>query len=231
MKSQDPIPRHVGIIMDGNRRWADKKGLSVLEGHTGGYRALKALLPALKRSEIEYLSVWAFSTENWSRSVSEVKGLMNLLRRVLTNELHVFMENDIRLIVVGSEEQLSTGVKKSLRSAEHSTAHNKSGTLVVCFNYGGQQEIIDATKKLIQTGVKSTELTAEKFVAQLYAPKLPPVDLIIRTSGEQRTSGFMLWQAAYAELYFMDKYWPEFTEADLGAALTDYAKRQRRFGK
>ncbi|HSX24164.1 MAG TPA: polyprenyl diphosphate synthase [Candidatus Saccharimonadales bacterium] len=223
-------PRHVGIIMDGNRRWAKEHDVSILEGHRAGYRALKALLPAFKRSNIKYLSVYAFSVENWSRSMPEVKGLMSLLKWVFKNELHVFMEEDIRIRVIGSRQNLSNDIRRLIDKAQQETARNKSGVLAVCFNYGGQQEIADAARGIVEKGVKAQDITDKLIAGHLYASDIPPLDLIIRTSGEQRLSNFMLWRAAYAELYFVDKHWPDFTPADFEAALAEFAARQRRYG-
>ncbi len=223
-------PKHVGIIMDGNRRWAAEHGVSTIDGHRAGYQALKALLPAVKRSKVEYLTVFAFSTENWSRSASEVSGLMGLLKWVMKNELHTFMEEDIRIRVIGSKQNLPAGVQELLDNAEQKTAKNKSGTLGVCFNYGGRQEITDAVRKIIQEGVAADDITEELIAKNLYAADIPPLDLIIRTSNEQRLSNFMLWRSDYAELYFIKKHWPEVTEDDFDEALAEYAKRQRRFG-
>jgi undecaprenyl diphosphate synthase len=216
--------------MDGNRRWASEHGLSVIEGHRAGYQTLKSLLPAFKRSKIEYLTVYAFSTENWSRSMPEVKGLMNLLKWVMKNELHIFMEEDIRIRIIGSSQNLPPGVQEPLDNAEQKTAKNKSGTLGICFNYGGRQEITEAVQAIAATGIPPNEITEELISRHLYAPDIPPLDLIIRTSNEQRLSNFMLWRAAYAELYFIKKHWPEVTVDDFDEALAEYAKRQRRFG-
>lgn len=224
-------PAHIGIIMDGNRRWATQHGVTTLEGHRAGYRALKALLPVFKQMGIKYLTVYAFSAENWSRSKTEVKGLLGLLKWVFKHELSEFMKNEVRIRIIGSLDGLSADIVKVLNDAEQKTQSNKAGTLGVCFNYGGQAEIVDAAKKLIEQGIVAAQVTAEKFAQALYAPDIPPIDLLIRTGGEQRLSGFMLWRSDYAELYFTDKYWPDFGVADLKTAVADYASRQRRYGK
>jgi undecaprenyl diphosphate synthase len=223
-------PRHLGIIMDGNRRWAKEQGVTVLEGHRAGYRALKALLPAFKRSKVKYLSIYAFSTENWSRSQPEVKGLMSLLKWVLKNELHVFMEEDIQIRILGSRQNLSPDITQLLDDAEQKTAGNKGGVLAICFNYGGQQEIADAVRAAAQEVMSAADITSELIAQHLYWPDIPPVDLLIRTSGEQRLSNFMLWRTGYAELYFIEKHWPAFTTADFEEALAEFAKRKRRYG-
>ena len=171
-----------------------------------------------------------FSTENWDRSQEEVSYLMDLLYWVSTHELNKLHKNNIKVIFLGSENKLEPRILKAIKAGEKKTAHNTGGTLVLCLNYGGQQELADAAAKLIRQGVKAEAVTPELLSKNLYGPSLPPIDLIIRTSGEQRLSGFMLWSAAYAELKFVLKNWPAFTVADLEDALKDYALRQRRFG-
>ncbi|HSX27415.1 MAG TPA: polyprenyl diphosphate synthase [Patescibacteria group bacterium] len=224
------IPQHIGIIMDGNRRWAKAHGLSAIEGHRAGYKALKALLPAVKQAGIPYFTVYAFSSENWSRAKDEVKGLMQLLKWVFTNELKSLIKEGIKIRIIGSLENIPDDIVKILRKAEKATAQNEAGTLGICFNYGGQHEIVDATKKIIADKLEPAKLTIEKFAKYLYEPDIPPIDLIIRTSGEQRLSNFMLWRAAYSELVFVHKHWPDFNETDLDNAIKEYSERQRRYG-
>ena len=178
---------------------------------------------------VKVFTMYAFSTENWSRAEEEVGYLMELFYGLATDEMSELGKKDIRFRVVGSRKRLSPRLVAALEAAEKETEHNTAGTLAICLNYGGEQEIADAVTSLIASG-HTGEVAPADINAHLYAPEIPPVDLIIRTSGEHRTSGFMLWRAAYAELYFVAKHWPEFTEADLDAALTDYAQRQRRFG-
>lgn len=224
------IPQHIGIIMDGNRRWAKAHGSSAIEGHRAGYKALKALLPAVKQAGIPYFTVYAFSSENWSRAKDEVKGLMQLLKWVFTNELKSLIKEGIKIRIIGSLENIPDDIVKILRKAEKATAQNEAGTLGICFNYGGQHEIVDATKKIIADKLEPAKLTIEKFAKYLYEPDIPPIDLIIRTSGEQRLSNFMLWRAAYSELVFVHKHWPDFNETDLDNAIKEYSERQRRYG-
>lgn len=226
----NPLPRHMGFIMDGNRRWAKAHGVPTLEGHRKGYEVLSPLLPVVQRLGIPYITIYAFSTENWNRAEAEVAGLMKLLLWVAKHELKTFLRQNIRLRIVGAREHVPPDVAKALANAEEKTAHCNGLTMSICFNYGGQQEIADAVKSIVTAGIKADDITPELVAEHLYAPDLPPLDLVVRTSGEQRISGFMLWSAAYAELYFTETLWPDFDEAELMAALHSYAERGRRFG-
>lgn len=227
----DKVPTHVGIIMDGNRRWARSRGLPTLQGHLRGYRNLRTISRYLfKDKGVKYLSVFAFSTENWSRSKKEVGYLMRLLRRAVDEYLEECQAEDVRLVVLGGRHKLEPAILEAIGRAETATQDNKTATLALCLDYGGQQEIVDATKNLLSEKINADELTADAFAAQLYHPEVPSIDLLIRTSGEQRLSGFMLWRAAYAELYFTPKHWPAFSTDDVDAALTEFAQRQRRYG-
>jgi len=223
------LPRHLGLILDGNRRWAKAHGRPQLEGHQAGYENLKTISRAAINRGIEYVSAYIFSTENWSRSKSEVKYLMDLALNIFSSDIEELNNEGVRVLVAGSQKRLSSKLKRAIDSAQELTKNNKKGTIVLCFNYGGQQEIAEAVNRLIATGARTLE--PADIEKNLYTPQVPPVDLIIRTSGEQRISNFMLWRAAYAELMFTDKHWPDFTETDLDVALADYANRQRRFGK
>lgn len=224
------VPRHLGLILDGNRRWAKEQGLRPFEGHRRGFLRLKNVALAAFDRGVEYVSAFVFSTENWSRSQDEVAYLMDLMRWMATKELDYLHKRNIRVIFLGSEAGLSAENIKTIRAGQIKTAANTGGTLVLCFNYGGQQELTDAAASMIRSGVKADDVTPELMSQHMYGPDLPPLDFIIRTSGEQRLSGFMLWSAAYAEIKFIVKYWPAFTVADLEGALQDYAARQRRFG-
>lgn len=228
--AQQPVPTHLGLIMDGNRRWAQQQGKSVLEGHEAGRQALLEVAQAAARRGVKYLSVYAFSRENWQRSAEEVGYLMKLLSRVLQQDVQQLHEQNIRVRWLGSDRQLSAEIVELIRAAEQLTAANRGGTLAICLDYGGQQEIADAVASLVAEGVAAAAITPELIAGHLYAPDIPPLDLIIRTSGEQRLSNFMLWRAAYAELVFVDKLWPDFTPADLDQALAAYTQRERRFG-
>lgn len=224
------IPRHIGIIVDGNRRWAKKHGIPAYEGHLAGHNTLLEILPEFHKAGVEFVSLYLFSTENWNRSKDEVSRLMAIIMKVFTDDLKLFHANKIRLRVLGEEERLSKKVLAVLRRAEEETAHYTKGTVAVCFNYGGQREITHAVKKIVQSGVAPDAITEDLIAENLYAPDVPPVDIVVRTSGEQRLSNFMLWRAAYSELFFMKKMWPDMTKDDVAAILKEYSRRQRRFG-
>jgi undecaprenyl diphosphate synthase len=224
------LPKHVGYIVDGNRRWAKKHGLPVYEGHLAGYNALKDVAVATIDSGVTYMSAYVFSTENWQRSADEVKKLLGLVLRLLTSDIPLFNEYNIRLKVLGSREGISTKIIKAIEKAEAATAGNTAGVFALCFNYGGQLEITEAVKKIVQSGVSVDEVNAQLIADNIYAPEVPPIDLIVRTSGEQRLSNFMLWRSAYSELLFLDKTWPDMTKEDVTAIIKEYTRRQRRFG-
>jgi undecaprenyl diphosphate synthase len=222
--------KHLGVIPDGNRRWAKERGLTTLEGHRRGLQVAEQIALAAFDRGVEYFTLYAFSTENWARTEQEVGYLMDLFYNFVTKELRKLEDKDVRLRFLGGREDLPDKLLKALDGAEARTAANKAGTVSLCLNYGGQTEVADALKSMLAAGVKPEEVTTVLVASHLYGADVPPVDLIIRTSGEQRTSGFMMWRAAYAELYFSPVLWPAFGEADLDAALEEYAKRQRRFG-
>ena len=226
----DALPKHIGYIVDGNRRWARGYGLPTYEGHLAGYNAIKDILLETLDHGVKYASAYIFSTENWKRSKEEVGYLMNLLLKILESDLPIFMEHNVRLRVIGTREGLSDAIIKAIDKAETATAELDGGELLLCFNYGGQLEIADAVKKIVQSGVGAEDITPELIAKNLYAPEVPPCDLIVRTSGEKRLSNFMLWRAAYSELIFLDKNWPDMTKDDLSAILKEYSLRQRRFG-
>lgn len=224
------VPRHIGYIVDGNRRWAKTHGLPVYEGHLAGYNAIQEVTTATFDAGVKYVSAYIFSTENWKRSQTEVSKLMGLVLRLLTSDLPIFDERNIKLVILGSRERVSPKINKAIDAAEARTANNTAGTLAVCFNYGGQLEIADACKKIVAAGVAAGEVTPEMIERHLYAPEVPPMDLVVRTSGEQRLSNFMLWRAAYSELLFLDKPWPDMTKDDVTDILNEYMRRSRRFG-
>lgn len=225
------IPRHLGLILDGNRRWARERGLPVYEGHKAGYRNMERIMEAAMERGVEYVSVYAFSNENWNRSADEVRQLMKLFLWVFKHELGNLKRHGVRVHVLGNKLRLGRALLKAIHNAETETRDFKKGTLLFCLDYGGQQEIVDAMKRLMVGGTPASELTAERISEQLRADGVPPVDLIIRTSGEQRLSNFMLWQAAYSELMFTKTKWPDFSVAELDEMLQTYAQRNRRFGK
>lgn len=230
MSKEQIIPIHLGLILDGNRRWAKEQGIPQLEGHRKGYENLKTIgLAALERG-VQYVSAYVFSTENWKRSKTEVNYLMKLLLWVAKHEVDELNKKGVRVRFLGSSEGLSEQIIKAIRSAEEKTKDNTKGTLALCLNYGGHLEIADAVKQLIKKDKKEQDITPELIAQHLYAPDIPPIDLLVRTSGEQRLSNFMLWRAAYSELCFVDKHWPGFTVGDLDKCLEEYTKRHRRFG-
>lgn len=228
--SGDITPRHVGYIVDGNRRWAQKHGLPAYEGHLAGYNALQDVVRATFDAGVQYVSAYIFSTENWKRSQEEVGHLMGLVLKLLTSDLHLFSENNIRLKILGSTDQVSEKILAAINDAEATTADNTRGTLAICFNYGGQLEIADAVKEIVRSGVPADDITPDLIAQNLYYPEIPPLDLIVRSSGEQRLSNFMLWRAAYSEFIFRDKLWPDMTKDDVAAILEEYSRRSRRFG-
>jgi undecaprenyl diphosphate synthase len=230
MSETTVLPRHVGIILDGNRRWAKQQGITTLEGHRQGAEVFKEIALAAFERGVRFLSAFVFSTENWSRTEEEVGYLMSLVMKATEKYLDTFHEAGIKVIVIGRRDNLDDKVLKSIERTEARTKGNTRGTLVLCFSYGGQDELVDAVRHIIKAGIPAEAVTPETLETALYAPEVPPVDLIIRTSGEHRLSGFMLYRAAYAELYFIDKYWPDFTTQDLDEALAEYAQRERRYG-
>ena len=187
-------------------------------------------MAAIERG-VKVMSVYVFSTENWERTETEVNYLMKLLLWVFKHEINEFHQKNIRLRVLGSRERLSKSIVNAIDKAEQLTIKNTAGTFALCLNYGGRQEITDAVKKIVEKNIERDDITPDTVEQNLYSPDIPPVDLVIRTSGEKRLSNFMLWRAAYSELYFSDKLWPAFTVADLDDALADYTRRQRRYGK
>lgn len=230
MSEQLSIPQHIGFIVDGNRRWAKARGLPAYEGHLAGYKVLKDVALATLAAGVPFASAYVFSTENWKRSESEVSKLMGLILLAFKADLHVFIDKNVRLKIVGSRERLSDKVKKVLDAAEAQTAHLTGGTFILCLNYGGQAEIADACKKIVQSRVSADDITPELIAENLYAPEVPPIDVVVRTSGEQRLSNFMLWRAAYSEFLFLDKLWPDMTKDDVTGILEEYSRRSRRFG-
>lgn len=230
-KPDSEIPIHLGLILDGNRRWAKAKGLPTLEGHRQGAEVFRATALAAFDHGIRYVSAYAFSTENWQRTEEEVGYLMKLLIKAVEKHLKTFDEADIRVVVLGNRSGLDAAVLKAIEKTEAQTKDNQRGTLALCFNYGGIEELVNATRAIIASNIPVEEVDADRLRQALYAPEVPDIDLLVRTSGERRTSGFMLFRAAYAELYFTDTFWPDFDEQELDIALQEYAHRQRRFGK
>lgn len=224
------LPQHIGFIVDGNRRWAKTHGLPTYEGHLAGYNAITEVAMAAFDAGVPFVSAYIFSTENWKRSQEEVGKLMSLVLRLLTSDIAILEKNNVRLKIIGSRHGVSEKIAKAIDEAEARTSGNTHGTLVLCFNYGGQIEIVDAFKRILQEGIPAESITPEVIESHLYSPDIPPVDLVVRTSGEQRLSNFMLWRAAYSELLFLDKNWPDMTKEDVTAILEEYTRRGRRFG-
>ena len=233
--SKTLLPKHVAVVMDGNGRWAQAQKLPRTSGHEAGEAALMDVVHGALELGIPWLSAYAFSTENWKRSPDEVKFLMGFNRDVIRRRRDELNELGVRVHWIGRRKRLWKSVVDELDEAVELTKRNTKLNLVMCVNYGGQAELVDAMREIAGL-VKSKKLTPEKItektiLANLYEPKIPPVDLFIRTSGEQRTSNFLLWQAAYAELYFDDTMWPDFNRQNLWDAVLDYSNRNRRFGK
>ncbi len=221
---------HLAIILDGNRRWARANGVSTYEGHKTGYDKVKDTGRWCLDRGIKYLTVYAFSTENWKRSQEEVGYLMDLLLRALTKDVDYYMENNVRLKVIGRRRELSDKLVKAIDAAEAKTKDNTAGQVNLCINYGGRAEIIEGVQKMIDAGISSDKVTEELFADQLWTAGLPDPDLIIRTSGEHRLSGFLTWSGVYSELLFIKKHWPDFSEEDLDQAIEWFSNRKRRFG-
>lgn len=220
---------HLAIIMDGNARWALEKGLPKSEGHRAGANRAKKLLPDFIALNIPYVTLYTFSSENWRRSKTEVTFLLKLLRDYLKNETASLHKNGVKIKIIGRLDLLDTALQKQIHDAIELTKHNNNKiTLCLAFSYGGRAEIVDACQKIINSG--KTEISENEFANYLYDPEMPDVDLLIRTSGVCRISNFLLWQAAYAELYFLPKYWPDFDTQDILDALNDYSRRKRNFG-
>ncbi len=227
MAANPTIPKHIAIVMDGNGRWASKRFLPRIAGHRQGLEALRRVVAACAERGIGMLTVFAFSSENWKRPTEEVSGLMSLLAFALTKEMPSLQKEGVKLRIAGATEHLSLRVQESLAQAELATAGNQRLLLNICFNYGGRWDIVQAANRLALTGQPITE---ESLAAQLSLSQGMDPDLIIRTGGEMRLSNFLLWQAAYSELYFSDILWPDFDAASLDEALLAFASRERRFG-
>jgi undecaprenyl diphosphate synthase len=231
MEKATGIPSHVAIIMDGNGRWAEQRGLSRLEGHRAGVRNIRPVVKRLDAHGVKFVTLYAFSTENWNRPADEVNGLFELLLDVIGKEARALHRNKVRICHIGSLEGLSEDLKKKIREAVKLTEKNKGMTLGVAFNYGGRAEILEAVRCLVADRVLPGEVVEEKFERYLYTRGFPDVDLMVRTSGEMRTSNFLIWQAAYAEYYFTPVLWPDFNVQELDRALEAYSQRRRRFGR
>ena len=220
--------KHLGIIADGNRRWAKEHNLPSIEGHRRGIKAIEALVEGAGEAGIDFVTFYVFSTENWGRSKDEVSYLMKLIEAQIVPYAKKLAKKNAKLLILGSRKGVPEKLQKLLEEAEEITASGTGVTVCLCFNYGGEQEIADAAAKIIAEG---DEMTPKMIREHLYHPEVPDVDLVVRTSGEERISGFMLWRSSYAEFLFLEKFFPEMSEADVPKIVAEFEKRQRRFGK
>jgi undecaprenyl diphosphate synthase len=225
------VPRHIAIIMDGNRRWARQRGVAELEGHAAGVEAIRGLLRHAVRRGIRVLTLYAFSRENWARTDEEVVGLFGLLEAAIRSETDELRAQGVQVRLLGRLDELPPDTRRSIESALEATAGGEQLVLNVAFNYAGRTELVDAIRRIVRSGVPAETIDEFTVTAELYTAGLPDPDLVIRTGGEQRLSNFLIWQSAYAELIVSDALWPDFGPADLDAAMAEYATRARRFGR
>ena len=221
------IPRHIAIVMDGNRRWARQRRLPAIAGHRAGVETIRKTLRAARERGVEYLTLYSFSTENWSRDPEEVTGLMGLLEETIRRETDSLVRDDVRLEVIGRLHELSPGLQRSIAGAVEATARCARGVMTLAFNYGGRAEIVDAVRRIVGDGLAPDSIDEAAIASRLYAPNHPDPDLLIRTGGELRVSNFLLWQSAYAEFVFTETLWPDFGPDEFRAAIEDYASRRR----
>lgn len=225
------IPRHVAVIMDGNRRWARERGVPEAQGHAAGVEAVRPIVERAQQRGVQVLTIYAFSRENWSRAHDEVRTIFALLDAAIKDYTPDLVRQGVAVRLLGRLDEIDPRTRSSIEEALRQTAGGTRMTLNVAFNYSGRAEIVDAVRGCIRDGVAPEDVTEELVAARLYTADLPEVDLLIRTGGDQRISNFLLWQAAYAELYFCDRYWPDFDPPELDLALEEYARRSRRFGR
>jgi undecaprenyl diphosphate synthase len=225
------VPRHLAIVMDGNRRWAKQRHLPAIAGHRAGVETIRRTLRAARERGVEYLTLYSFSTENWSRDEEEVGALMALLEETIRHETKTLVEDDVRLVVIGRLGELSERLQKAIAGAVRATGAGTRGVMTLAFNYGGRVEIVDAVRRIVGDGLRPEDVDEDAIASRLYAPTHPDPDLLIRTGGELRVSNFLLWEVAYAEMWATEVLWPDFSVTDLDAALGSYAKRDRRFGR
>lgn len=224
------LPNHIAIIMDGNGRWAEQRGLLRLDGHRAGVKNINTVIECLNEYQVKYVTLYSFSTENWSRPEDEVKGLLQLLEETIDKEIDELHRKAVRFRHLGRREELPAPMQQAINRAVELTSQNKGMTLSLAFNYGGRLEIIDAIRHLIADGIPPQDIDDRLLSHYLYTTGLPDVDLVIRTGGELRVSNFLIWQAAYSEYYFTPVLWPDFDRKELEKALSSYSQRQRRFG-
>jgi undecaprenyl diphosphate synthase len=225
------IPRHIAIVMDGNRRWARGRHLPVIAGHRQGVETIRRTVRAARDRGVEYVTLYSFSTENWKRDPDEVGGLMKLLEETIRRETPTLVQDGVRLRIIGRLQELSDGVRRAIDDAALATDAGKNGTMTIAFNYGGRAEIVDAVKTLVRDAVAVEDVDEAAIASRLYAPEHPDPDLLIRTGGELRVSNFLLWEVAYAEMWATDVLWPDFAVEHLDQALASYARRERRYGR
>lgn len=229
------IPAHIAIIMDGNARWASSKNLPLKIGHKKGAENIENIVSAAIEAQVKFLTIYAFSSENWNRPADEVEYLMKLLDQYLSDEIKPLIEKGVRILISGNLEKLSAKTKEKIREIEDATKDNKVLTLSVAFSYGARQEIVDAVKKIAvlaqEKKIDLSEIDEDLIAKNLYNPQIPNPDLLIRTAGDLRVSNFLLWQIAYSELYFTEKFWPDFSKEDLITAIENFNQRERRYGK
>lgn len=229
-KTDLPVPAHVAIIMDGNGRWATERGLPRLAGHRAGTKNLRRIIRAAADAGVKHITFYAFSTENWNRPEDEIKGLMALLAEFLETQLRELHEEGARLIHIGHLDGLAPSLRKKVEDAIELTRNNERIDVILAFNYGGRDEIVSAIKKLINSGVSADQVDTKMVSDAMFTAGIPDPDIVIRTSGEKRTSNFLTWQTVYSEWFFPEVYWPDFSGEDLLKILAEFSKRDRRFG-
>lgn len=225
-----PLPNHVAIIMDGNGRWAKQRGLPRLAGHEAGTNNVRRVVDRFNNYEVKYLTLYAFSTENWRRPDEEVNGLLHIFARMIDRETKALHEKGVRLFHLGKADSLSEELQTKVNKAIELTKNNTGITLSIAFDYGGRAEILDAVRRIVRDGIRPEDITESLFSSYLYTPNVPEPDLIIRTAGEMRLSNFLIWQSAYSEYYSTPTLWPDFKDEEVDKALIAYSRRERRFG-
>jgi len=225
-----PLPNHVAIIMDGNGRWAKQRGLPRLAGHEAGTSNVRRVVDRFNNYEVKYLTLYAFSTENWRRPDEEVNGLLHIFARMIDRETKALHEKGVRLFHLGKADSLSEELQTKVNKAIELTKNNTGITLSIAFDYGGRAEILDAVRRIVRDGIRPEDITDSLFSSYLYTPNVPEPDLIIRTAGEMRLSNFLIWQSAYSEYYSTPTLWPDFKDEEVDKALIAYSRRERRFG-
>jgi len=226
----EPLPHHIAIIMDGNRRWAKKHQLPYFEGHHAGLESTRRVVRYLAKTGIRYLTLFSFSTENWSRPENEIESLLKLMSQTIESDTTELNQNNIRLNHIGRLDRIPIDLRQTIEKSIRLTSNNSGMVLTLAFDYGSRSEIVEAIRRIIKENLPPQDIDEEVLTSYLYTANLPEVDLLIRTSGEYRLSNFLLWQSAYAEYYFTDVLWPDFDEREMGKALHNFSKRQRRFG-